>query len=441
MLVSVALAVLLLTPMVSGTATSARNLQGFPVVSQLTVTGEPVAMAITPSSDSLYVVSRGGEGYLSVFNLVTLELRYVVPLGSHVPFGVVSPPSSEGAYISMRDASTGAPKVALVPRGAQQVAAITDAPNAGTMAVGPFGRRIFIADASGSISAFITSTLDFVGSQSLGEPIGGMLLSTDETEIFVTLPSSNRISVLDSATFSTKRSVSVKNRPLRLAAAPDRSFIAVSHEGSPRLTLVDYSRLRQIKELRLQGQSTAVIHSTANNAYFLAVTAGSNSSLSAIARSTSSVVGRNSVAPSSTAIATDPWARRAFLADASSSSVTVFDLAPPAPGTPAGLQAVGIDKGVTVSWSDVPDPGSGVATRFAARVLKTKKACTTSGTSCTFRGLTPGKTYLISVQGSNIRGDGPAATVSITIPRKPPPPAPVPPTTPTEPPKPEQEVS
>lgn len=416
----------------------AKELEGFPVVSQLNVTGEPVALTITPSSDSLYVVSRGGEGYLSVFNLTTLELRYVVPLGGHIPFGVASPPSSEGAYISMRDAATGTARVALVPRGAQQVAAVTDAPNAGVMAVGPFGRRIFIADEGGSISSFLTANLEFVGTTNLGEPVGGMILSTDETELFITLPDSRRVTVLDSATFSAKKTTRLKTRPFRISATPDRAIVSVSDQNANRLTLLEYSTLKPIKDVRLEGQSVSVLHSTS---YILAATSGARSTLSAIGRPSLDVVGRNAISPNPTAIATDPWARRAYVADSASSSITVLDLAPPAPGIPSGLQAVGIAKGVEVSWSASAAPGTGAATRFTARVLKTKKVCRTATTSCTFTGLTPGRSYVISVQGSNIRGDGPQATVAITVPRRPPAPAPIAPISPTVPPKPGQNVS
>ena len=416
----------------------AKELEGFPVVARLNITGEPVALTITPSSDSLYVVSRGGEGYLSVFNLTTLELRYVVPLGGHVPFGVASPPSSEGAYISMRDAATGTARVALVPRGSEQVAAVMNAPNAGAMAVGPFGRRIFIADESGSISSFLTANLEFVGTTNLDEPLGGLVLSTDETELFVTLPNSRRVTVLDSATFSVKKTTGLKSRPFRISATPNRAIISVSDQNSNRLTMLEYSTLKPIKDVRLEGQTVSVLHSTS---YVLAATSGARSALSAIGLPSLDVVGRNVISPDPTAIATDPFGRRAYVADSASSSVTVLDLASPAPGTPSGLQAVGITKGVEVSWSASAAPGSGAATRFTARVLKTKKVCRTVTTSCTFTGLTPGKSYVISVQGSNIRGDGPQATVAITVPRRPPAPAPIAPISPTVPPKPGQNVS
>lgn len=417
------------------TAAEGQEVEGFPVVTTLQVTGEPVALTITPSSDSLYVVSRGGEGYLSVYNLTTLELRYVVPLGGNIPFGVASPPWSEGAYISMRDAVTGNARVALVPRGSQQVAAVTNAPNAGSMAVGPFGRRIFIADDSGAISSFLTSNLEFVGSTNLGEPLGGLVLSTDELELFVTLPDSRRVFVLESSTFNVKKTTTLKTRPFRITATPNRAIVAVSDRDTNRLTLLDYGTLKPIKEVRVDGQSPSVLHSTS---YVLAATSGTRSALSAIGLPSLDVVGRNAISPSPTAIATDPWARRAYVADSASSSVTVLDLAAPAPGAPSGLQAVGIAKGVQVSWSSAAAPGTGAATRFTARVLKTKKVCKTATTSCTFTGLTPGKSYVISVQGSNIRGDGPQATVAIVVPRKPPTPAPI---DPTVPPKPEQEIS
>lgn len=419
----------------------ARNLQGFPLLATLQVPGEPTAMTVTPSSDALYVVSRGSAGVLSVFTLVTSQLRHEVPLGNVIPRGVVSPPSSEAAFVSMRDLDTGSNKVAVIPLGSQIVAAVADAPNAGQMAVGALGQRIFIADENGSISSFVTSSLQFVGLRSFDEPIGGMVLSADEVEVLVTLPESNRVLILDSASLATRKSLQVRNKPYQIAAAPSKQSFVVSHRGSPFVTLIDYARLRVTKQLRLSGASTSVLHATSQNSYFLAATAGTGSSLNALRQGSPEIVGRNSIGPQPTAIATDPWSTRAFVANASDSSVAVFDLAPPAPGVPVGLQAVGIARGITVSWSPDPSPGTGRATQFTAQVLKTKKVCRTAGTSCTFRGLQPGKRYLISVQGSNIRGEGPVGTVSIVIPRKPPPPAPLPPVVPPAPPKPEPEIS
>ena len=417
----------------------AKELSGFPQIGSLEVPGEPVAVAITPSSDSVYVVSRGGQSYLSVFTFATLELERSIPLGDVEPLAVVSPPSSEGAVISLRDRQTQKNLLALVPRGAGDIALTAEVPSAGPLAIGPFGRSLFIAGPDGVISNVRLPSLELVASKDLGEPIGDLFLSSDETELFVTLPDSKKLSVLNTKSLEEGRARKFKESPSKVVGAPDRRSVLVSFEDSRILESVDYRNLKKRKVERLPGTPTQEVHAPAQHPFFVAGGSGARATLGVISRNSGKLVGRNALGNGVNAIASDPWSRRLLVGLADSPTVQVFDMTAPAPGVPVGLQAIGIARGAEVSWSPDPAPGTGRASSYVARILKTKKICRTQSNSCTFRGLKPGKRYLVAVQGANMRGDGPEATVSVVIPEVLPTPVPLP--APEPGPKPEQSVS
>jgi hypothetical protein len=79
------------------------------------------------------------------------------------------------------------------------------------------------------------------------------------------------------------------------------------------------------------------------------------------------------------------------------------------PGAPTGVSAVAGLGSATISWSVPVNNGGAPITGYTATALPGGKSCSTSGTSCTVQGLTPGQVYKFTVTATNGTGTGPAS--------------------------------
>ncbi|WP_433046989.1 fibronectin type III domain-containing protein [Dactylosporangium sp. CS-033363] len=89
---------------------------------------------------------------------------------------------------------------------------------------------------------------------------------------------------------------------------------------------------------------------------------------------------------------------------AAAGTVTVVDPANP-PGMPTGVFATSGNTQAVVSWTAPANVGAGIAYYVVTTVLNSQ-TCTTSSTSCTVGGLTPGGSYSFKVTAVAINGAG-----------------------------------
>ncbi|MER7278454.1 fibronectin type III domain-containing protein [Dactylosporangium sp. NPDC000244] len=89
---------------------------------------------------------------------------------------------------------------------------------------------------------------------------------------------------------------------------------------------------------------------------------------------------------------------------AAAGTVTVVDPANP-PGIPTGVFATSGNGQAVVAWTAPGNVGAGIAYYTVTTVLGTA-TCTTTGTSCTVGGLTPGGSYSFQVTATAINGAG-----------------------------------
>ncbi len=80
------------------------------------------------------------------------------------------------------------------------------------------------------------------------------------------------------------------------------------------------------------------------------------------------------------------------------------------PGAPTGVEAVGVNTAIGVSWTAPISDGGSPITGYVVTVSKSNRTCTTTGaTTCTVSRLTNGTKYKVTVQAKNAKGEGPAS--------------------------------
>jgi uncharacterized protein YjbI with pentapeptide repeats len=100
------------------------------------------------------------------------------------------------------------------------------------------------------------------------------------------------------------------------------------------------------------------------------------------------------------------------LLTAVTSPAQAHEIAISPPGATTGVEAVGVNTAIGVSWTAPADGGSPI-TGYTVKVLKSRRHCKTGGaTGCTVSGLSNGTKYKVTVRAENAEGKGsPSAPV------------------------------
>jgi hypothetical protein len=87
------------------------------------------------------------------------------------------------------------------------------------------------------------------------------------------------------------------------------------------------------------------------------------------------------------------------------------------PGPPVGVDAVGLDASIAVTWNPPASDGGTSITAYTVTAQPGSETCTTTGaTTCTVDGLVPGARYSVSVRASNVVGAGRLSRRSMATP-------------------------
>jgi hypothetical protein len=85
------------------------------------------------------------------------------------------------------------------------------------------------------------------------------------------------------------------------------------------------------------------------------------------------------------------------------------------PSAPQSVHALAGDARAKVQWSVPRTDGGAMIERYSVTSQPGAKSCTTTGTSCTVKGLANGTSYTFKVVARNVAGDGPASLASNAV--------------------------
>lgn len=99
----------------------------------------------------------------------------------------------------------------------------------------------------------ITGITKLYAQINLNQPAADWAKSRDETRLFVTMPRSSEVAVVDTETFKVLRNVSAGRDPVRVALQPDGKYLWVGNDASTAsesgVTVIDADKLTAVKHL------------------------------------------------------------------------------------------------------------------------------------------------------------------------------------------------
>ncbi|HEV7892338.1 MAG TPA: cytochrome D1 domain-containing protein [Pyrinomonadaceae bacterium] len=203
-------------------------------------------------------------------------------------------------------------------------------------------------------------------------------ITSDQERLFVSMPDSNQVAVVDTNTWKVVTSIDTGARPVRLALQPDEKYLWVgTDEGAESgVTVIDTAAFKSVARVPTGAGHHEIALSGDNK--FAYVTNGDAGTLSVVAVRNFSKVGEVKTGQRANAVAVSPLSKYAYVSDEAGGQVAVVD-GPAAKlvshiKADAGLGAVRFAPGGRYGFA--PNPAGGVVYVFDAstnRVLHTLK--------------------------------------------------------------------
>ena len=193
-------------------------------------------------------------------------------------------------------------------------------------------------------------------------------ITSDQERLFVSMPGSNQVAVVDTNTWKVVTNIDTGARPVRLALQPDEKYLWVgTDEGAEGgVTVVDTTALKAVARVPTGAGHHEIALSGDNK--FAYVTNGDAGTLSVVAVQNFSKVGEVKTGRRANAVAVSPLSKYAYVSDDAGGRVAVVD-GPSAKlvshiKADAGLGAVRFAPGGRYGF--VPNPSGGVVYVFDA---------------------------------------------------------------------------
>jgi YVTN family beta-propeller protein len=203
-------------------------------------------------------------------------------------------------------------------------------------------------------------------------------ITSDQERLFVSMPGSNQVAVVDTNTWKVVTNIDTGARPVRLALQPDEKYLWVgTDEGAEGgVTVIDTAALKAVARVPTGAGHHEIALSGDNK--FAYVTNGDAGTLSVVAVRDFSKVGDVKTGQRANAVAVSPLSKYAYVSDEAGGRVAVVD-GPAAKlvshiKTDAGVGALRFAPGGRYGF--VPNPAGGVVYVFDAstnRVIHTLK--------------------------------------------------------------------
>jgi YVTN family beta-propeller protein len=198
------------------------------VVASARVGRQPLSVAVSPDGSTLYT-ANSGSGNLSVVNSRTMRVLRAIPTG-RFPSGVAVTP--DGRSVNVSNELSG---VTVINAATGTVEARLAAPSPFGMAIGPDGKRAYIADLGpGNVTGIDTRTHRVSATVSVGppgtDPFG---VQATNDAIYVVNQGANTLSVIDPNTLHVVATVSTGNSPYGIAVVQAARWPLSMRRGRP----------------------------------------------------------------------------------------------------------------------------------------------------------------------------------------------------------------
>jgi YVTN family beta-propeller protein len=157
----------------------------------------------------------------------------------------------------------------------------------------------------------------------LNSPGEDWVIGRDVRSLFVALPTTNEVAVIDMATWKVATNIAVGRSPLRMVLQQDGRYLWVGQDGG--VSVIDTERRVVVKQIATGAGRHDIALGKGDNEAFVSNPAEGTVSL--IDVSTLTAVATIPVGRSPGAIAYSPLADRAYVADAKSGTISVIDAA------------------------------------------------------------------------------------------------------------------
>jgi YVTN family beta-propeller protein len=212
----------------------------------------------------------------------------------------------------------------------------------------------------------------------LKSPGEDWVITADQERLFVSMPDSNQVAVVDTNTWKVVANIDTGARPVRLALQPDEKYLWVGTDGSAEsgVTVIDTTALKTVARVPTGAGHHEIALSGDNK--FAYVTNRDAGTLSVVAARNFSKVGEVKAGQTASAVAVSPLSKSVYVSDEAGGRVAVVD-GPSAKlvsriEAGAGLGAVRFAPGGRYGFA--PNPAAGAVYIFDAstnRMLHTLK--------------------------------------------------------------------
>jgi YVTN family beta-propeller protein len=193
------------------------------LVTTVPLSSDGFNLIVSPDGQRVYVTTAGGTLY--VIDASDNSVVTTLPVGAAAN-GLAFSPDGSVLYVSSRDAGT---VVAIDP----QTNAVTRTYTLGGMpqrlAVSPDGSELYVANESSGLNVVNVASGD-VSSTSFGTAAYGLGLTPDGGHLYVLLPATGQLRVLDRATRIEVKNLFVGGTPRNVAFAADGTTALVANE-------------------------------------------------------------------------------------------------------------------------------------------------------------------------------------------------------------------
>jgi len=413
-----------LTAAVAWPGSLASPAQADPVIGDITVLSGPIGIAFTPDSTRGFVV-MGGPKFLYALETATLTKAFDQILGNLTsPTDVVVSPDGVQAWVALGSGSIQSLNVR-----SQYGKTLFVGVNPVALAFSPDSTKIWVADSAAASIPIVsarnpaggtTEACDLFGcaygrvinSVPVAAASNFLAMSPDGTRLWVAHTEANSISIIDTTQPAVIANVPVKSRPTGIAFSLDGTRAYVAASGSSKLLVFDVAKQAVIETISVGRNPQGI--TVAPNGETVWVTNQDSNTVSIVDTRRNKVATTISVGPQPVRVAIMPNGSRAWVSNFGASSVSIIDTVQALIPQVTGAKATSGSRSARVTWKAVAK-ATGV-TGYQVMAVPGGKTCATKSTSCTVKGLAPGKRYAFQVRVTTAAGSGaPVTTKPISI--------------------------